>query len=209
MRSCRWSPEILVAMGYAPMDPHAGIDPRAGIDARAVIDSRAVIGGRRRLLGGVGAAGALAAIGALADAAGAAEATSTVRRMPVLFIGHGSPMNLVRDNAFTQFLRALGPTLPKPTAILSVSAHWLTPGATAVGIQEKPETIHDFGGFPPALSSFEYPARGAPMLALQTAGMVRGGTAVPTREWGLDHGTWTVLHRLFPAADVPVYQLSI
>ena len=166
---------------------------------------------RRRLLGGVGAAGALAAIGALADAADAAEAQSALpgRRMPVLFIGHGSPMNLVRDNAFTQFLRALGAGLPKPAAILSVSAHWLTPGATAVGIQDKPETIHDFGGFPPALSTFEYPARGAPMLALETAGRVRGGSAVPTREWGLDHGTWTVLHRLYPAADVPVFQLSI
>jgi 4,5-DOPA dioxygenase extradiol len=162
---------------------------------------------RRRVLQGLGVGGALAAVGALAGVAGAQSAPA--RRMPVLFIGHGSPMNLVRDNPFTQFLHALGNSLPKPAAILSVSAHWLTPGATAVGIHDRPETIHDFGGFPPALQQFDYPARGAPALALQTAGLVRRGAGVPTREWGLDHGTWTVLHHLFPAADVPVFQLSI
>ena len=160
---------------------------------------------RRRFLA---ASGALATLAALAETA-QAQARKPVRRMPVIFIGHGSPMNAIRENAFTRMLGAWGQALPRPQAILSVSAHWLTPGATAVGVQERPETIHDFRGFPQALQEMEYPAPGAPALARQAQARVRQTVAVATEQWGLDHGTWTVLHHMYPKADVPVFQLSI
>jgi 4,5-DOPA dioxygenase extradiol len=138
-----------------------------------------------------------------------AREVSSPGRMPVLFIGHGSPMNAVRDNTFTQHLKAWGHRLTRPSAILCVSAHWLTPGATAVGIQTRPRTIRDFGGFPRELYEIEYPAPGAPALAREAAAMVRSVGVAQTEEWGFDHGTWTVLHHLFPLADVPAFQLSI
>jgi len=163
---------------------------------------------RRRLLAGAGATSALAALHLLADSAHA-QARKPARRMPVIFIGHGSPMNAIRDNPFTRTLAAWGAALPRPAAILSVSAHWLTPGATAVGVQEHPATIHDFRGFPEQLQEMQYPAPGAPALARQAGALVRQTLAVSTEEWGLDHGTWTVLHHLYPKADVPVFQLSI
>ncbi|CAN7375239.1 4,5-DOPA dioxygenase extradiol [Pseudorhodoferax sp. LjRoot39] len=159
---------------------------------------------RRGLLRHAGALAALATLDALA-----AAARPQGRRMPVLFIGHGSPMNALRDTAFTRQLAAWGRTLPQPTAILSVSAHWLTRGDTRVGVQARPRTIHDFGGFPQALFDQQYPAPGHPALARETAALVRQAKVAGTEEWGLDHGTWTVLKHLYPQAEVPVFQLSI
>ncbi len=129
--------------------------------------------------------------------------------MPVLFIGHGSPMNAIRNNGFTQALGVWGARLPRPTAILVVSAHWLTRGTTGVTMQAKPPTIHDFSGFPPALHQMQYPAPGHPALAEAAMQLMKTGKAAPSNDWGLDHGTWTVLHHLYPKADVPVFQVSI
>ena len=134
---------------------------------------------------------------------------ATPVRMPTLFIGHGSPMNAVRDTPFTRGLRAWGASLPRPTAVLSVSAHWLTPGTTAVSTASRPRTIYDFGGFPPELYRIEYPAPGAPDVARRAAALAREGRAAQDEAQGLDHGTWTVLRHLFPRADIPVFQLSI
>jgi len=163
--------------------------------------------GRRGFLMGsaLGATTTLASLCSLSHAAAGAP----VQRMPVIFIGHGSPMNALADNAFTRRLSAWGRELPRPSAILSVSAHWLSRGATGVGMQERPKTIHDFGGFPQALFDIEYPAPGHPALARDTIGAVRQAAVVGTQQWGLDHGTWTVLKHLYPKADVPVFQLSI
>ena len=153
----------------------------------------------------------VAALGALAAIAEAAElrAQPTSQRMPVLFVGHGSPMNAIQDNEFTRFLRGWHVVLPRPQAILMVSAHWLTPGATAVGVQAHPRTIHDFGGFPKALFDMQYSAPGSAELAREAAALVRRAKVSATEQWGLDHGAWTVLHHMYPAADVPVFQLSI
>jgi len=151
---------------------------------------------------------ALDSLGALTEVV-AASAEPARQRMPVLFIGHGSPMNAIQDNEFTRFLRGWGAQFPRPKAILVVSAHWLTPGVTAVCVQAHPKTIHDFGGFPKALFEMEYPAPGSPDFARETASVVRKARVMQTSEWGLDHGTWTVLHHVYPAADVPVFQLSI
>ncbi|WP_269747377.1 MULTISPECIES: 4,5-DOPA dioxygenase extradiol [unclassified Variovorax] len=155
-----------------------------------------------------GATAALASLSSLAHAA-AEKRGKSVARMPTVFIGHGSPMNAIRDNEFTRRMFAWGRALPTPTAILSVSAHWLTQGATGVGVQERPKTIHDFGGFPQALFDMEYPVPGHPVLAHLAAGLVKQGRVVPTQQWGLDHGTWTVLKHLYPKADVPVFQVSV
>ncbi len=130
-------------------------------------------------------------------------------KMPVLFVGHGSPMNALADNAFTRSLRTMGQTLKnkqKPSAILVVSAHWLTRGSY-VNISPKPETIHDFGGFPQELFAAQYPAPGAPEVAKTTATL--STLLHETNEWGLDHGAWTILLHLFPEADIPVFQMSI
>lgn len=157
---------------------------------------------------GASASSALAALSGLSELAQAANGTA-VARMPVIFVGHGSPLNAIRENAFTHHLKAWGAALPRPSAILAVSAHWLTPGSTMVGVQARPPTIHDFGGFPKALHEVEYPAPGAPEIARAAAKLVRQNPARTTEEWGLDHGTWTVLRHLFPKADIPVFQLSI
>jgi 4,5-DOPA dioxygenase extradiol len=129
-------------------------------------------------------------------------------RAPVLFVGHGSPMNAVEDNAWSRGFRALAALLPRPRAILSVSAHWYVPG-TFAGASERPETLHDFGGFPPALYAVQYPAPGDVPLARRVVELLGPGRAAPSTEWGLDHGTWSVLVHLRPAADVPVVQLSL
>ena len=129
-------------------------------------------------------------------------------RMPLLFIGHGNPMNAIEENAFSNAWRELGRKLPKPQVILSISAHWLTRG-TKVTAMEKPKTIHDFSGFPEKLYQQQYPAPGEPELAKQTQALALKHHIVLDDEWGFDHGTWSVLIQMFPKADIPVYQLSI
>ena len=125
--------------------------------------------------------------------------------MPVFFVGHGSPMNAIQDTVFSTAWNALGPHLPRPAAILCVSAHWLTDGETRVSVTESPETIHDFSGFPYPLYEQRYPAPGAPKLARQVMDMITTRQVAADETWGLDHGAWSVLGRLFPAADIPVF----
>ncbi len=135
-------------------------------------------------------------------------------RMPLLFVGHGNPMNAITDNSFSREWRRIGKTLlaegmPKPTAILSISAHWITPETTMVTAMPQPKTIHDFGGFPDELYAAQYPAPGAPEVAAETKKIVKRAPIALDHEWGLDHGTWSVLLPMFPNAAIPVYQLSI
>ena len=127
--------------------------------------------------------------------------------MPVLFVGHGSPMNAIESNKFTKGWQEIATSIPIPTAILSISAHWLTDG-THVSTVENPNTIHDFYGFPQTLFSVKYNAKGCPLLAQETIDLL-GGIAVADNSWGLDHGTWSVLRVMYPNANIPVYQLSI
>jgi 4,5-DOPA dioxygenase extradiol len=127
---------------------------------------------------------------------------------PVLFIGHGSPMNGIEDNEFSRTWAKFGNEIPKPKAVLVISAHWLTNG-THVTAMESPKTIHDFGGFPQALFDVQYPAKGSPEVAKQTAELITSVNVGLDHEWGLDHGTWTVVRHMYPYADIPVLQLSI
>jgi 4,5-DOPA dioxygenase extradiol len=127
---------------------------------------------------------------------------------PVLFAAHGSPMNVVSDNAFTRALRSWSERLPKPRAVVCVSAHWVTRGLRILS-SEWPRTIHDFGGFPEELYRIRYPAPGAPELARRLEDLLKTEGAQTTEDWGLDHGTWGVLSFLYPKADVPVIQLSL
>ena len=129
------------------------------------------------------------------------------QRMPVLFVGHGSPMNAIEDNQWSRGFRALAGLVTRPKAILAISAHWFVPGTFTTGNQ-RPETIHDFGGFPEELYQQQYPASGDPALARRVAALA-GERASVRDDWGLDHGTWSVLCHLLPKADVPVVQLSI
>ena len=133
---------------------------------------------------------------------------SSTGQMPVLFIGHGSPMNAIEENEFVQGWRTIGATLPIPHAILCVSAHWETRG-TFVTAMEKPRTIHDFGGFPKALFEVQYPAPGSPELARQTKEMIKKTEVGLDEKWGLDHGAWSVINRLYPGADIPVIEMSL
>lgn len=145
------------------------------------------------------------------------ESLKKTAKMPVLFLGHGSPMNAIEDNDYRRNWQALGTEFgvkwPKPQLILCISAHWLTPGWWLTAMSQ-PKTIHDFGGFPPALFDQRYPAPGFPQAAREIAGLVQQpGSARPLsldgQEWGLDHGTWAVLKPMFPQADIPVVQLSM
>ncbi len=129
-------------------------------------------------------------------------------RMPALFIGHGSPMNAVEDNAFSAAWAGLGQDLARPRAILAISAHWETEGV-AVTAMETPRTIHDFYGFPGALYDVRYPAPGAPDLAARVRELLAPAQVAADLDWGLDHGAWSVLCRMYPAADIPVVQLSL
>lgn len=138
----------------------------------------------------------------------ATDAFSTTDRMPVLFLGHGNPMNALSDNSFTQGFQQMAKTLPKPRAILCISAHWETKG-TFVTAMQKPETIHDFGGFPQALFDVQYPAPGSPELALETQKLITSTAIGLSNEWGLDHGCWTVLKFLYPNAEIPIVEMSI
>jgi 4,5-DOPA dioxygenase extradiol len=127
---------------------------------------------------------------------------------PALFIGHGSPMQAIEPSRFTAAWQLLGRELPRPRAILAVSAHWYGRG-TAVTAQARPRTIHDFYGFPPALYALQYPAPGAPQLAARLATLLAPTAVRLDAEWGLDHGSWSVLRYLYPQADIPVIQLSL
>jgi 4,5-DOPA dioxygenase extradiol len=129
-------------------------------------------------------------------------------RMPVAFFGHGSPMNVIENNRYTEAWRKFGATIPRPKAILAVSAHWYT-RSTSVTAMHKPRTIHDFGGFPQALFDIEYPASGDPALAARIIELLAPTDMLLDQSWGLDHGTWSVLIHAFPNADIPVVQLSI
>ena len=128
--------------------------------------------------------------------------------MPTLFVGHGNPMNAIQVNDYTKAWASLCATLPRPRAILSVSAHWYVPGGRVTD-DERPRTIHDFGGFPRELHEVQYPAPGSPRLARRIRDLLAPTPVELDRRWGLDHGTWSVLMHLFPEADVPVVQFGI
>lgn len=128
--------------------------------------------------------------------------------MPVLFIGHGSPMNGIEDNEFSLRWKSMGEEIPQPKAVLVVSAHWLTKG-THITAMPNPKTIHDFGGFPQALFDVQYPAPGSPELAKETKQLIQSTPVGLDHDWGLDHGTWTVVRHMYPKANIPVLQLSI
>ncbi|MCY7410949.1 MAG: 4,5-DOPA dioxygenase extradiol [Chitinophagales bacterium] len=128
--------------------------------------------------------------------------------MPALFVGHGNPMNAIEENEFSKEWEVIGKSLPTPKAILCVSAHWQTHG-TKVCAVEQPETIHDFGGFPQELFDVQYAAKGSPDFAKQTQQAITKTNATLDYEWGLDHGCWSVLRKMYPAAQIPTFQLSL
>lgn len=137
-----------------------------------------------------------------------ASSFSTTEKMPVLFLGHGSPMNAIEENQFVTGFRNLAKNLPKPNAILCVSAHWFTKGSKVTAM-EMPKTIHDFGGFPKELFQVQYPAHGSSELAMITQELLLPTAVELDHHWGLDHGAWSVIKHLYPKADIPVIQLSI
>lgn len=129
-------------------------------------------------------------------------------RMPALFVGHGNPMITLDDNAYTRAWRSFGDSLPRPRAVVCVSAHWYVPDTLVTGV-DHPRTIHDFGGFPKPLYDIQYPAPGDPVLARELAELLLPAEVAHDGEWGLDHGTWTVMRHIYPHADVPTIQLSL
>jgi 4,5-DOPA dioxygenase extradiol len=136
------------------------------------------------------------------------DSFSNTEKMPVLFLGHGSPMNAIEENQFVTGFRNIAKKLPKPNAILCISAHWFTNG-TKVTAMEIPRTIHDFGGFPQELFDVQYPAKGSPKLAKATQELLLPIEVELDHHWGLDHGAWSVIKHLYPEADIPVIQMSI
>lgn len=136
------------------------------------------------------------------------DLTEEDSRHPVLFIGHGSPMNGIEQNEFSASWAKMGQEIPKPKAVLVISAHWLTNG-THITAMPNPKTIHDFGGFPKELFAVQYPAPGEPALAEATKKIITKTDVGLDHDWGLDHGTWTVVRHMYPNADIPVLQLSI
>lgn len=136
------------------------------------------------------------------------EPLSETKKMPVLFLGHGSPMNAIEENEFVRGFRNIGKDIPTPKAILIISAHWETKG-TLVTAMQKPRTIHDFGGFSQALFDVQYPAPGSPELANETKRLIKKVQVGLDESWGLDHGAWSVVKHLYPKADVPIIQMSI
>ncbi|MEY3417338.1 MAG: hypothetical protein RL060_1450 [Bacteroidota bacterium] len=152
------------------------------------------------------ATGSMITLGAFAESLGKQKNNDLL--MPAMFVGHGSPMNAIEMNAFSKTWQVEASKLPHPKAILCISAHWYTRG-TFVAISPTPETIHDFGGFPKALFDVQYPAPGAPDLAHFTKDLITSAKVQEDSEWGLDHGTWSILAQMYPMADIPVYQLSI
>lgn len=136
------------------------------------------------------------------------EPLSETKKMPVLFLGHGSPMNAIEENEFVRGFRNIGKDIRTPKAILIISAHWETKG-TLVTAMQKPRTIHDFGGFPQALFDVQYPAPGSPELATETKRLIKKVQVGLDESWGLDHGAWSVVKHLYPKADVPIIQMSI
>lgn len=136
------------------------------------------------------------------------DLTEQDQLMPVLFIGHGSPMNGIEDNEFSRRWSQMAKEIPTPKAVLVVSAHWFTKG-THITAMDFPQTIHDFGGFPKALFDVQYPAPGNPLLAKETASLIHSAEVGLSHDWGLDHGAWTIIRHMYPKADIPVLQLSI
>ncbi len=136
------------------------------------------------------------------------DSKEETERMPALFVGHGNPMNAIEDNVFSRGMKAVGKELPKPKAILMISAHWETKG-TFVTAQDNPPTIHDFGGFPDELFAAQYPAPGSKWLAEETKGTVKKTQVELNSDWGFDHRCWSVTKNMFPNADVPIIQLSL
>lgn len=160
---------------------------------------------RREFLASIAGIGA---VGTLSSLKNITDDLSNTDKMPVLFIGHGSPMNGIENNEFSNQWKKLGQSLPLPKAIVVVSAHWLTNG-TFITAMNNPKTIHDFGGFPKELYDVQYNAPGSPELAQETKNMIKSVNAELDHDWGLDHGAWTVTRRMYPDANIPVLQISI
>jgi 4,5-DOPA dioxygenase extradiol len=136
------------------------------------------------------------------------ESLNNTEKMPLLFMGHGNPMNAIEENEFVDGFRKVGQEIQKPTAIICISAHWETKG-TFVTAMKKPRTIHDFGGFPQELFDVQYPASGSPELAIEIKKLIQKTDIGLDDNWGLDHGTWSVIKHLYPNADVPIIQMSL
>jgi 4,5-DOPA dioxygenase extradiol len=165
---------------------------------------------RRTLIkaGGLLAAAQITGMSTLSALAKLGSQLQPSARMPVMFVGHGNPMNAIEDNIYSQTWKKMGTTLPHPQAILSISAHWITKGTKVTG-NTHPKTIHDFGGFPKKLFDQQYPAPGSPDMARLAQDLVTYSHLQTDDSWGLDHGTWSVLLPMYPKANIPVFQLSL